>query len=96
MSERIDTNLPYGKTGLNFFYRIFEDGYDIYIGDTEYPTYVQREPYIPIKSLSYEENAKEDCKQYSEASLVEPPKKITVEEFEEVKADLDYLLLLSE
>ncbi len=38
-----------------YSYEIFGDGYDIYIDDVL--TFVQREPYIPDKTKSYEENA---------------------------------------
>ena len=36
-------------------YMIFDDGYDIYLDGSPFIT--QREPYIPKRNMSYEENA---------------------------------------
>ena len=75
-----------------------ENGFEIYIGDAKYPTQTQPEPFIPNPSLSYEENAIEMCKEMAARSCKEVVVRhdVTEEEWNAMKADMDYLLLLSE
>ena len=51
--SRIATN--HKVNGQVISYEVVENGYNIYLGETLWIT--QPEPYIPNRSLSYEENA---------------------------------------
>lgn len=84
------------------FYEILDDGFEIYIGETaKYPTFRQREPYIPNPDVSYEENAKNYC-----MSLSHKPDMIdkeqadqiyaSVEDMTNLRSDIDYLMLLTD
>lgn len=98
------------QTGIKLYYSIIEEngkenGFDIYEGESEHPTLHQPEPWIPDKSKSYEENAIQMCKELSEilSDSSELPFKMTSKMYDELtsanemmRADLDYLLLLSE
>ena len=58
---------------IKLTFKVFEDGYDIYReGDPLYEDghawISQREPNIPDKSLSYEENAKKQIEELSKAA----------------------------
>lgn len=94
------------KNGIKLFYEVFVDGFDIYFGENaKRPTYHQPEPYIPNPDISYEENAIQMCKEISETSNNQPDQPFNMTETmynnlttanEMMRADLDYLLLLSE
>ena len=90
MSQRIDSGM---KTPNDepIYYSIEEDGFNVYVGETsEYPTFKQYEPYIPDHNKSYEENAIEMCKRLT-------IKKATpTDRYLELRADVDYLMLLAE
>ena len=87
------------KNGTKLFYEVFENGFDIYIGDNTTSPYMhQPEPFIPNPDLSYEENAIEMCKSMSEQSMLEPDKPFTMTEsmYSDMQSNIDYLMLLND
>ena len=86
--------------GTKLYYEIFENGFDIFAGENAtYPLLHQPEPYIPNPDLSYEENAKKMCEQLSIGSSIPRESElahITVVEYTQLSANIDYLLLLNE
>lgn len=91
---KIDSKFPCNKNGGTYWYEILDDGYKIYIGDVDYPTYHQYEPFIPDHSKSYEENAIAHCKSLSD-TITNPPVSID-ERITSVEANIDYLMLLND
>ena len=90
--------VKYNNETTNLQYEIFDDGFDIYIGDRKYPLYKQREPFIPDPSKSYEENAIAMCKEYCEMrennnseTFVSVEDRLTA-----VESNVDYLMLLND
>ena len=107
--ERIDSGYKLTDGTVLCYEIIMEDGkengFDIFYGmNAKYPTYHQPEPYIPNPDISYEENAKQYCKQLYDSSISsEKPFMMTETMYtdltsanEMMRADLDYLLLLNE
>ena len=95
---RVNTNLV-TPNGEDIFYEIFDDGFDIYFGETtKHPSWRQREPYIPYRGLSYEENAIKFAKTVSSEAESYVPKQFvyTEEMYNEMQANIDYLLILAE
>lgn len=87
------------KNGTKLFYEVFENGFDIYIGENTTSPYMhQPEPFIPNPDLSYEENAIAMCKNISEQSMLEPDKPftMTVDTYTSMQSNIDYLMLLSD
>lgn len=87
------------KNGTKLFYRVFENGFDIYMGENTTSPYMhQPEPFIPNPDLSYEENAIAMCKNISEQSMLEPDKPftMTVDMYTSMQSNIDYLMLLSD
>lgn len=84
--------------GATISYEVFDDGFDIWIGSmTGYPTYSQREPFIPDKQLSYEENAIKMCEQISkDSNQVQADSKSAEERLTSIEANIDYLMLLND
>ena len=85
--------------GTALYYEIFDDGFDIYFGETtKHPSWRQREPYIPYRGLSYEENAVKFAKTVSNEAVSYAPEQFvyTEEMYDKMQADIDYLLLLTE
>lgn len=80
--------------GQTIHYCILADGFDIYIGRTDRPTYHQPEPYIPYPELSYEENALKMCEEFT----IEQPAPFTVTEemYNRQQSDIDFLMLMTE
>ena len=86
------------RNGKDIWYEILENGFNIYIAQTQRPAYVQTEPYIPDPSKSYEENAKQMCADLSEkAHYVPTPEfKLTEDMYTEMQSNIDYLMLLND
>lgn len=87
------------KNGTKLFYEVLEDGFDIYRGDNSTTPFMhQPEPFIPNPSISYEENAKEMCKDMAESSQHEPEVPFTMTEsmYTEMQSNIDYLMLLND
>lgn len=84
--------------GASISYEVFDDGFDIWIGSMAgYPTYSQREPFIPDKSLSYEENAVKMCEQISkDSNQAQSDSKTAEERLTNIEANIDYLMLLND
>lgn len=78
----------------SIYYKILENGFDIYIGRTDKPTYHQPEPFIPYPQLNYEENALKMCEEFTIEQT--PPFAITEDMYNKQQSDIDYLLLMSE
>lgn len=68
---------------MNLTYKVVENGYEIYNNGELWIT--QYEPYIPNKSLSYEENAKAQIEELT-ISVVEQPSEV-----EQLKAKVEEL-----
>lgn len=93
---KVDSGYKYGDSNVSFIYEITDNGYNIYIGNVDCPTYAQYEPFIPDRSKTYEENAIADCKQYSEDSR-KVTKELPIEErVTNIEANIDYLMLLND
>lgn len=86
------------KDGSLLSYEIFNDGFDIWIGDVDRtPTYRQREPFIPDKSKSYEENAISMIKEISDESNNPKNNASPIDErLTNIEANIDYLMLLND
>ena len=86
------------KDGTTISYDIFDDGFDIWIGDTDRtPTYRQREPFIPDKSKSYEENAISMIEKISNNSNNPKESSSPIDDrLTNIEANIDYLMLLND
>lgn len=87
------------KNGTKLMYSIFENGFDIFIGETSTcPHMHQPEPFIPNPDKSYEDNAVEMCKNISEQSQKEPEPQFTMTEsmYSDMQSNIDYLMLLND
>ena len=86
------------SNGTSISYEVFEDGFDIWIGSIGgYPTYSQREPFIPDRSISYEENAIKMCEQISKDSARTKNDSNTAgDRLTTIEANIDYLMLLND
>lgn len=90
--------------GTKLYYEIIQkdgvdNGFNIYDGDRKYPYLHQPEPFIPDHSLSYEENAIKMCEELSQSVTIpydNQVRSITNKEYDQLVANMDYLLLLSE
>lgn len=91
---KVNSGYPADANGNMFYYEILNDGYKIYVGDVQYPTYHQYEPYIPDHTKSYEENAIDDCKNMA-ISITNPAPSVE-ERLTDVEANIDYLMLLND
>lgn len=91
---KINSGYLADTAGNMFYYEILDDGYKIYVGDVEYPTYHQYEPFIPDHNITYEENAINDCKNMS-ISVTDPVPSVE-ERLTNVEANIDYLMLISD
>lgn len=86
------------SNGTSISYEVFEDGFDIWIGSIGgYPTYSQREPFIPDRSISYEENAIKMCEQISKDSARTKDNSNKAEDrLTTIEANIDYLMLVTD
>lgn len=75
------------------YYEILDDGFKIYIGQTNRPSIHQYEPYIPDPSKSYEENALAMCKDLCETGK---ESESVENRLLSIEANIDYLMLLSD
>ena len=78
----------------DIYYDILENGYKIYIGQTQRALYYQYEPYIPDPSKSYEENAKDMCAELAK-ERTNPEADLDVR-LTNIEANIDYLMLLND
>lgn len=78
----------------DIYYDILENGYKIYIGQTQRALYYQYEPYIPDPSKSYEENAKDICAELAK-ERTNPEADLDVR-LTNIEANIDYLMLLND
>lgn len=78
----------------DIYYDILENGYKIYIGQTQRALYYQYEPYIPDPSKSYEENAKDMCAELAKEHT-NPEADLDVR-LTNIEANIDYLMLLND
>lgn len=97
---KIDSGMV-NDSNVKIYYEICDDGFDIFFGDSETPSWSQHEPYIPYKGLSYEENAKKMCESlnvnYSNVPTEPTDESIpTYKEIRSLRSDLDYLMLLND
>lgn len=74
------------------YYEILEDGFKIYVGQTNRPSIHQYEPYIPDPSKSYEENAKDMCE--SLCTVNDSPS--VDDRITNLESNVDYLMLLND
>lgn len=80
----------------DIYYEIYDDGFDIYIGDQTHKAYIQREPFIPYHSKSYEENARIMCEHIC-ADLVHTDDGDSIDDrLTTIEANVDYLMLISD
>lgn len=95
---KVDSGVVCDKNGNHFYYEVLEDGYKIYKGNTDYPSYHQYEPYIPDHTLTYEENAINDCKlyQYVNPESLPKPFVMTEELYNKQQSDIDFLMLMTD
>lgn len=81
-------------------YEVLENGFKIYIGNNQNPTYYQYDPWIPYPGKSYEENALIMCKQlhddYEKSLNADKPYTLMTSDYSSMKSDIDYLMLLSD
>ena len=82
------------RNGKDIWYEILENGFNIYIAQTQRPAYVQTEPYIPDPSKSYEDNAKDMCENLCIA--IDSGKDPFEDRLTAVEANIDYLMLLTD
>lgn len=90
--------VKYNNETFDLQYEIFDDGFEIYLGDRKFPLFKQREPFIPDPSKSYEENAIAMCKEYCDeqnngnsSTFVPVEDRLTA-----IEANIDYLMLLND
>lgn len=80
--------------GKPLYYDILDDGFKIYVGQTDRASIHQYEPYIPDPSKSYEENAIQMCKDLCENANNMVP---SIEDrVTNIEANIDYLMLLND
>lgn len=97
---KIDSGMI-NDNGVKIYYEIFDDGFDIFFGDSSVPSWSQHEPYIPYRELSYEENAKKMCESLNVNfnNVPSEPSDDSVPKYKDIRslrADIDYLMLLTE
>lgn len=78
-----------------------DNGFDIYAGENAtVPLLHQPEPFIPNPDISYAENAIKMCEELGISASAPSPKpkyiNLTEDEYLEIQANIDYLLLISE
>lgn len=84
------------------FYTVIEDGFEIYVGENaKYPSFRQREPFIPNPDISYEENAKNYCQSLShKPDMIDKEQADAIyasaEDVTSLRSDIDYLMLLND
>lgn len=77
----------------SIYYEILENGFRIYIGNKNFPSIEQLEPYIPDEDKTYEENAIDMCE--SLCSIQKESKDFNTR-LTTVEANMDYLMLLND
>lgn len=84
--------------GKNIYYAVNDDGFDIFIEpNLKFPLIHQYEPFILDPSKSYEENAKNMCEEFcKEVPKPDPIFTLTESEYNTLRCDLDYLMLLND
>lgn len=75
----------------NYTYEVTENGYYIYINGKK--IIHQYEPYIPNKSISYEENAKAQIEELKKAKEASQNKKTSIEQMQQDITDLQLALV---
>mgnify|MGYP005791656645 FL=1 len=75
----------------NYTYEVTENGYYIYINGKK--IIHQYEPYIPNKSISYEENAKAQIEELKKAKEASQNKKTSMEQMQQDITDLQLALV---
>ena len=75
---------------MNLTYKVVENGYEIYDNGTLWIT--QYEPFIPNKSLSYEDNARAQIEELQQISTIKTEEDNELLELAEYIADLDFRL----
>lgn len=91
---KINSGFACNNSGGTWYYEITDDGYKIYAGDSDHPTYHQYEPYIPDHSKTYEENAIAQC---SELAIDYKNEHVSIEDrVTNIEANIDYLMLLTD